>query len=98
MIYTNLERKRFKFIDVIHSFNGITEWPMAHQNVAGVLTSRGLMDCLQYYDNCLFIFELYMRFYFFYFQAEHKILFRLRLVLFLVNQIHVALFNCIYQY
>jgi hypothetical protein len=27
---------------------------MAHQNVAGVLTGRGLMDCLQYYDNCLF--------------------------------------------
>jgi hypothetical protein len=28
---------------------------MAHQNIAGVLTGRGLMDCLQYYDNCLFI-------------------------------------------
>jgi hypothetical protein len=27
---------------------------VAHQNVAGVLTGRGLMDCLQYYDNCLF--------------------------------------------
>jgi hypothetical protein len=28
---------------------------MALQNVDGVLTGRGLMDCLQYYDNCLFI-------------------------------------------
>jgi hypothetical protein len=27
---------------------------MALQNVAGVLTGRGLMDCLQYYDSCLF--------------------------------------------
>jgi hypothetical protein len=27
---------------------------MALQNVDGVLTGRGLMDCLQYYDNCLF--------------------------------------------
>jgi hypothetical protein len=27
---------------------------MANQNVDGVLTGRGLMDCLQYYDNCLF--------------------------------------------
>jgi hypothetical protein len=26
---------------------------MALQNVAWVLTGRGLMDCLQYYDNCL---------------------------------------------
>jgi hypothetical protein len=28
---------------------------LALQNVDGVLTGRGLMDCLQYYDNCLFI-------------------------------------------
>jgi hypothetical protein len=27
---------------------------MALQNVAWALTGRGLMDCLQYYDNCLF--------------------------------------------
>jgi hypothetical protein len=26
---------------------------MALQNVTGVLTGRGLMDCLQYYNNCL---------------------------------------------
>jgi hypothetical protein len=26
---------------------------MALQNVAWALTGRGLMDCLQYYDNCL---------------------------------------------
>jgi hypothetical protein len=26
---------------------------MALQNIAGVLTGRGHMDCLQYYDNCL---------------------------------------------
>jgi hypothetical protein len=26
---------------------------MVLQNVAGVLTGRGLMDCLQYYDSCL---------------------------------------------
>jgi hypothetical protein len=36
----------------------ISEWPMALQNDAGVLTGRGLMDCLQYYDNCLFFFGL----------------------------------------
>jgi hypothetical protein len=30
---------------------------MALQNVDGVLTCRGLMDCLQYYDNCLFHIE-----------------------------------------
>jgi hypothetical protein len=28
---------------------------MALQNVAWALTGRGLMDCLQYYDNCLFL-------------------------------------------
>ncbi|XP_060575813.1 N-lysine methyltransferase KMT5A-like isoform X2 [Ruditapes philippinarum] len=28
---------------------------MALQNVAGVLTGRGFMDCLQYFDNCLLI-------------------------------------------
>jgi hypothetical protein len=59
MIKTNLELKRFKFIEVIHSFNGIIEWPIAHQNVAGVLTGRGLMDCLQYYENCLF-YQFYL--------------------------------------
>jgi hypothetical protein len=26
---------------------------MTLQNIDGVLTGRGLMDCLQYYDNCL---------------------------------------------
>jgi hypothetical protein len=26
------------------------------QNVGGVLTGRGLMDCLQYYDNCLLLY------------------------------------------
>jgi hypothetical protein len=31
---------------------------MAHQNVSGVLAGMGLMDCLQYYDNCLFLFCL----------------------------------------
>jgi hypothetical protein len=30
---------------------------MALQNVAWALTGRGLMDCLQYYDNCLFFLE-----------------------------------------
>jgi hypothetical protein len=28
---------------------------MALQNVAWALTGRGLMNCLQYYDNCLFL-------------------------------------------
>jgi hypothetical protein len=28
---------------------------MALQNVAWALTGRGLMDCLQYYDNCLLL-------------------------------------------
>jgi hypothetical protein len=31
---------------------------MAFQNVAGVLTGRGLMDCLQYYNNCLLNYRL----------------------------------------
>jgi hypothetical protein len=31
---------------------------MAHQNVAWVLTGRGLMDCLQNYDNCLLNVDL----------------------------------------
>jgi hypothetical protein len=37
---------------------------MALQNVAGVLTGRGLMDCLQYYDNCLlkYLFTVASRF------------------------------------
>jgi hypothetical protein len=32
---------------------------MALQNVDGVLTGRGLMDCLQYYDICMFIYNPY---------------------------------------
>jgi hypothetical protein len=32
---------------------------MALQNVAWALTGRGLMDCLQYYDNCLFYYVLW---------------------------------------
>jgi hypothetical protein len=30
---------------------------MALENVDEVLTGRGLMDCLQYYDNCLLILK-----------------------------------------
>jgi hypothetical protein len=32
---------------------------MGLQNVAWALTGRGLMDCLQYYDNCLFVMFLF---------------------------------------
>jgi hypothetical protein len=31
---------------------------MALQNADGVLSGRGLMDCLQYYNNCLFSNEI----------------------------------------
>jgi hypothetical protein len=41
-------------MSVIHSFNGMIEWPVALRNVALVVTGRGLVDFLQYYDNCLF--------------------------------------------
>jgi hypothetical protein len=38
---------------------------MSLQNVAGVLTGRGLMDCLQYYDNllvfCIFLLLLHFQ-------------------------------------
>jgi hypothetical protein len=36
-------------------YKNISEWPTALQNVDGVPSGRGLMDCLQYYDNCLFL-------------------------------------------
>jgi hypothetical protein len=55
--YCDIDKLRTQMIEVhsCHSFTGKIEWPMAHQNVAGVLTGRGLMDCLQYYDNCLIV-------------------------------------------
>jgi hypothetical protein len=55
--YCDIDKLRTQkiYVHSCRSFTGKIEWPMANQNVAWVLTGRGLMDCLQYYDNCLFL-------------------------------------------
>jgi hypothetical protein len=47
------QTKNSKDLSLFMSFiHDIIQWPMALQNVAEVLTGRGLMNCWQYYDNC----------------------------------------------
>jgi hypothetical protein len=67
---------------------------MALQNVDGVLTGRGLMDCLQYYDICLYLNETVRQCYFKAFlTSKYKQQFKAGLTLFVHGEVAAVALN-----